>query len=266
MRSVVAEETARYEEINFDPDYTGDIDGSWDNMREIHGGKELSERDTEHLVALYDRGILYTDYWIGRILEELKRSGLYDETLIIVTSDHGDEFFEHGQSLYDELLRVPLTMRVPGEGQGTVVSDQVGLIDVLPTVLDLLGIDEDMPLQGRSLRSLWLGRGQAPRAYFGEAAYDSELLAVRTERWKYVSAGRSLGERREELFDLRQDSMEQVNRCRQEETNCARLREQARAWKQAQEALRARLLLPEGVPATVDETTAEQLRLLGYVE
>jgi arylsulfatase len=108
---------------------------------------EISENERQHLVDLYDAEINFADEQIGRLLAHLRRQGWLDSTLIIVTADHGEAFGEHGKfshrfELYDELLRVPLIMRLPARlPAGQVVTSQVRLLDLVPTVLDLLNID-----------------------------------------------------------------------------------------------------------------------------
>ena len=116
----------------------------------------------------------------------------------MVTSfyDHGG--LEHSRTYFEEMMRVPLIVRVPGEGHGRVVKEQVGLIDLTPTILDLLGISVDLPFQGRSLGALIRGGPYAERPLFGEAA-DPGLKAARTNEWKYIRAA----DGSERLYDLR---------------------------------------------------------------
>jgi arylsulfatase A-like enzyme len=129
----------------FDPDYDGPITG--ENFffdKRIRAG--MAPRDLEHLVALYDGEIAWTDEFVGRIITKLEKEGLLDETVIAVTSDHGTAFFEHGlkghrNGLWDELIRVPFVIRYPAalEG-GTRVGAQTRAIDVGPTLLELAGL------------------------------------------------------------------------------------------------------------------------------
>src|SRR6185503_10510055 len=90
-------------------------------------------------------------------------------------ADHGDEFFEHGgiehtRTLYDEIMHVPLIVRLPGEGRGRVVTDQVGLVDLMPTLLDVLGVPSSPSLQGRSLQPLIAGGSLPERAVLAEGS------------------------------------------------------------------------------------------------
>ncbi len=121
----------------FDPDYYGTMTG--ENFQENKAiNAHMDPRDLEHLIALYDAEILYTDREIGYLIDALDRNGLSENTLIVVTSDHGVEFFEHGnkghyRTLFDEVLRIPMIVRLPGRVQaGVRVSEQVGHLDVLP--------------------------------------------------------------------------------------------------------------------------------------
>jgi arylsulfatase A-like enzyme len=117
--------------------------------------QNLSADDMRYLVSLYDSEITFTDEYIGKLLVGLKKQGLYDNSIIIVTSDHGEEFMErgwigHAVTLYQELLRVPLIITVPG-GRGRIVNDPVGLIDIMPTTLGYLGLKVPGDLEGRGL-------------------------------------------------------------------------------------------------------------------
>lgn len=124
--------------------------------------KGLSEEERQNVISLYDGEIRYTDEMlIGPLLKKLKELDIYDQTMIILTSDHGEEFYEHnswghGQNLYDESLKVPLVVKFPGSRfKGRKISSIVRLVDVFPTVLDEFGIDvSDFNLDGESLLPL----------------------------------------------------------------------------------------------------------------
>lgn len=130
----------------FNPDYEGDFRARrfMDNPR-IRPG--MDPDDHRQLMALYDGEIAWTDHHVGSMLESLERYGVADDTLVVLISDHGEEFFEHGgkghrHTLYDEQLWVPFILRFPGElPSARRVGMQVRMIDVAPTLLDLLGVD-----------------------------------------------------------------------------------------------------------------------------
>jgi len=262
-REAVAEEKLRFLQWDFDPGYVGAVDGSRENLRELsRPGARLPARDLRHLVALYDRGIAYVDYWLGELIDGLRERGLYDETIVVLTSDHGEEFLEHGGlehsfSYYEEMLRVPLIVRVPGEGQGEVVEGTVGLVDVLPSLLDWLDVPVPDGLQGQSLRLPVAPETSA--AYLAEASLRPGDRALRGSGWKYIRSGQG----REELYDLAADPGERSNRCAQPGA-CASQRAEL-AERVAGNRARAELLAPPE-RATLDEATRQQLEALGYAD
>ena len=154
--------------------YSGPVDfrQTGDLLERVKIGKvRLGERDKTRLRALYDAEISYHDVHFAALMQGLKERGLETETVVAITADHGEEFWDHGSvghghSVYDELLHVPLIMRVPGLTQHKqVLDDAVGLIDVMPTVLDALGKPIPEHLVGRSLLPALRGQGaDAPRA------------------------------------------------------------------------------------------------------
>ena len=157
----------------FDPDYKGTIDGSnFIERRDIN--RRMDPRDLEHVLALYDGEIRFTDDHVAKVLERIDRLGLRDSTLVIIVADHGDEFFEHGnkghhRTVYSEVLRVPFLMRLPkGIGRGSVVDEQVSLVDLMPTILDVIGIDPPEGVEGVSLLPLVRGRPIDREAIYAE--------------------------------------------------------------------------------------------------
>ena len=160
----------------FDPDYTGTIDGRnfGHNPRIVDprtGQRTVSDRDLQHITALYRGEIGWTDQWVGRVLEQFEQAGRLDDTLIIVTSDHGEEFFEHGNrghklTLFEEVVRVPLLVVLPEALRGKQPASfdvQVSLSDVLPTILDVTGVEAPPSVFGRSLLPALEGRGLPAR-------------------------------------------------------------------------------------------------------
>lgn len=153
----------------FDPDYDGTVDGrNFFFSDRINPG--MPKRDLEHVLALYDGEIAWTDMHVGKILDDLDALGLSESTLVIILSDHGTEFFEHNnkghrQTLYEEVIRIPMVVRFPGViDPNQRFAEQVRIIDVLPTVLDLAGDPNPMPadVMGQSLAPLLTG-GTLPR-------------------------------------------------------------------------------------------------------
>jgi arylsulfatase A-like enzyme len=174
--------------------------------------EELSEHDVDTLTTLYDAETYFTDRELGRLFDTLRERELYEDTLVIVTSDHGEAFGEHDgfghyKALYEELVRVPLVIHVPGQESKTVDS-QVGLADLSPTVLDYLGLETPDTVSGESLRPLIEG-DRSERVDERHVIGHGDPLGVRTERWKYIWWVRDGDEPIDaELFDLRADPEE----------------------------------------------------------
>ncbi|MDF1800788.1 MAG: sulfatase [Planctomycetota bacterium] len=150
-------------DTQFDPDYTGPLDGRgfFTDPRIFDASKQpprqIGDRDLDHVRALYQGEIAYTEAQVARMFDVLDQAGRLDDALIVVTSDHGEEFFEHGnrghrQSLYDEVLHVPLLVRAPGAtAAGSRDDTLVGLQDLLPTVVEFAGLEPPTSSVGRSL-------------------------------------------------------------------------------------------------------------------
>ncbi len=156
---------------------------------------EFGITDADYYVAKYDAKIHLLDSEIARVLEGLRALGLEKDTLVILTADHGESlgehglYFNHGNTLYDELLRVPLIMRYPSRiPRNKVVSNQARLLDVIPTILDILGIEPAASMKGSSLWPCVLRRTcrVAPYAFSDIEAVSS----VRTPEWKLIYADR----------------------------------------------------------------------------
>src|SRR5262249_6364996 len=119
--------------------------------------KNMPPRDFQHLLALYDGEIAWTDSFIGRLRADLEKAGILDDTLIVITSDHGTEFFEHGdkghrKTLHDEVIRIPLVLRYPKKlPRGARIEALSRGIDVGPTVLELAGFPPPTDVFGTSL-------------------------------------------------------------------------------------------------------------------
>jgi len=138
--------------------------------------KKLPEEDRQNIIDLYDAEIRYTDEeLVGPLVQKLKDMALYDKTMIIFTSDHGEEFYEHkgwghGHSLYDESLKVPLLIKFPDSKYlGYEVEQIVSLIDIVPTILDEMGIDSTpYEFDGRSLIPLLKGKEKKDRVFLSD--------------------------------------------------------------------------------------------------
>jgi arylsulfatase A-like enzyme len=165
-------------------------------------------RDRERLRALYDGELTYHDKWFGHFLDRLRQLGVLDDTVIVYTADHGEEFFDHGSvghghTLYEELLHVPLAIRFPGAIRGgTRVAEPVELVDVVPTILEMTGREPLPEAEGRTLTPYFHG-GQAAGPPLAFAEFLEDRRSVTAHGWKLVFKGGG-----STLFDLQNDPRE----------------------------------------------------------
>lgn len=263
----------------FDPDYTGDLDAT-DFERHPDIRADMPKRDLEHLRALYDGEIRFTDEQLGRLIEVLRSYGALDDTIVVVTADHGDEFFEHGRkghrkTLFEEIVRIPFVLRYPRRvPSGQVVERQVRLMDVAPTVLSLAGVaNRDRfgvttgPSWGRALDlSPWIDGRSDPADFptllaFGRSTgFGPSQHALRTEGWKVV---RENGGAKSEFrhYDLERDPAEtrgmRSSRPREDRLQ-SMLEEYERSWTSRPADL--------AEPLQADREHESRLRALGYIE
>jgi arylsulfatase A-like enzyme len=244
-----------------------------ERLRAIWAGRspEPDAAELERMRCLYDGAVAFVDAQLGRLLDGIDRLGLAERTLVAVTSDHGEAFFEHGYpihaNLFDEVLRVPLILRGPGVPPGLRVAEIARLMDLVPTLLDRLGVPRPAELPGRSL---FAGEASVePPVVVGSSETNS--IALRAGGFKLVirrppaiAPGRSLPP--ESLYDLRVDPGESRNLLDGSPPAIAAvLREQLLAAERAQLARGERL---RGETAALELPAAERagLEALGYVE
>ena len=260
----------------FDPDYRGTVTGEdFELGTQVHAG--MDPRDLEHVVALYDGEIRYTDLYLGKVLDQLRALGVLDNTIVVVTADHGDEFFEHGRkghkkALYDESILVPLVIRFPQKvPAGRVVDPQVRLMDVAPTIISLAGLHKPAEFGSRAAQGAaaphdltpWMiGEGALPPLMaFSDLAGEAEvpLAAVRSPDFKLIQEVE--GHRHEELYDLTKDPGEHQNLVRPDRVAETPLRQELAAWR---ETFQGTQTLSQTVELSEDHK--ERLRALGYLK
>jgi len=172
--------------------------------------------DRERMIAQYDGDIAFGDREFGRFVRELKAAGLYEDALVVFLADHGEEFLDHGRwlhgrSLFDELIRVPLLVKLPGNrAAGRRVSEQVQGLDVVPTVLEAMGVPLSADLGGQPLQRTLAAGGSKPRPALAEISHRGFVAhGARTEGDKFI---RRFSPDDDELyFDLRRDPGEQTS-------------------------------------------------------
>ena len=194
-----------------------------DYLKEVHGKSistlkrawlyskmkfaKLSESEKEAIVSLYDGAIRYVDKQIGSLVKFLKEHGVLNTTYLIITSDHGEEFGEHGDyghfkpKLYNELLHVPLIIYGPGISTNEIRCT-TSLIDLAPTILDLLGIKKATFMLGRSLKPIMEGV-EEDRPAISEI---KDLISYQDNRYKLIV---NIKTGHKELYDLENDPREQ---------------------------------------------------------
>lgn len=230
---------------------------------------------------LYDAGLLYVDENVGALLNDLREMGHLDNTAVFLTADHGEEFREHGDfghgagihvpdaglppiKLYDELLHVPLIIHAPALGRAAGQVDALAsLVDLPPTIVDLLGLPAVDSWHGRSLLPLMQAKvDQVRKEVFSEYAvrgrgFSKPVVACRTDRWKYIHDGAF---DRHQLYDLVADPEEQHN------LYCSGIPALSDLQDRVGDHLAlTRYATPPATEAEVDPEVAERLRGLGYL-
>jgi arylsulfatase A-like enzyme len=223
--------------------------------------EHLDQDDVDFLVAMYDGGIRFTDDVLGDMFRRLEEIGFFDHGVVFVTSDHGEEFAEHGGllhgiSLYEELLHVPLIVAGHGIPEGVVDEALVSTVDVAPTILALAGIEPPAIMAGRDL----LGPSpDEPADQVVFAQFRSLLYGVRTQRWKLIWDTRA---KRLSLFDLDRDPGELDDVAEAHPQLVRRLQRRLRTWRKSLPDLEA----ADRQDVEIDAEQAERLKSLGYLD
>ncbi len=246
-----------------------------------NGADPPSTEDIDYVKGVYLGEVEFVDTQIGRLVDELKRLDLYDNTTLIVTADHGEEFwdhggFEHGHTLYDELIRIPLILKLPAAigPVKRVVDAQVRIVDIMPTVFGLLDVEQPPSFIGESLMPLIMGEDSLDRACFSESTlYGGKASSWRSGRYKYIytiappsvrGAGATGGSTvSEELYDWRNDPGEQTDLIESHPEIAAELREQLRS--QLNNLNRQASTMSKPKAADMSPRNIARLRSLGYI-
>lgn len=222
---------------------------------------------TQYKSKPYDGEIAYADRELGKFLGLLKQRALYENTVVIVTSDHGESFGEHqewthGFFIYDSTVLVPLIIK-PAQKEITpkVLVEQTSLVDVVPTILQMLELPRPAELQGRGMLGLMLGKQRDwPRQAYCETFYPAQfgwspLAAVRRAEVKFIRAPKP------ELYDLRGDPGEQSNRIQQQSA----LANELKASLAQMESTYSDRNAGQAASLSMSPRDLEKLRALGYV-
>lgn len=243
---------------------------TWLHLYDPHDPYEPPEPyATRYAERPYDGEVAWSDELVGRVDRALQHAGIRDDTLVIVTSDHGEGLGEHGENVhgyfvYETTLRVPLIVRGPGVKAGTRLGVTARAVDLFPTVLDLIGIARPTgaKLSGRSLADAMRGRAApAEEPSFAESLTPlihygwSDLRALRDGRWKYVLAPRP------ELYDLARDPSEAHNLADAEPARARALGAGLERHLEQEKTLQP----ASGSLASIPPDLLERLGALGYV-
>ncbi|MFW6086586.1 MAG: sulfatase-like hydrolase/transferase [Myxococcota bacterium] len=230
--------------------------------------QEPDPSDAPRLREIYDGEVTYWDEQFGDLVAELRERGLYDDLTLVVTSDHGEEFMEHGgfwhgTTLYDEQVHVPMFVKLPDNRQGgTVISHWVQLTDLMPTLLDQNGLEVPDGVQGGNMF-------EGTTDVYAEESHEGNVLeSLRTQvddaDLKLITANRGnpRGLPAEELFDVRRDAAEEENLAG-DHPNAGLVGERLKFW--SEQAEEGAVTKPD-VNVDLDDDAAARLRNLGYME
>jgi arylsulfatase A-like enzyme/Flp pilus assembly protein TadD len=213
----------------------------------------------------YAGEIAYTDHCIGQVIKKLKDLDLYDSTLLIITSDHGEDLGEHGENyhgyyIYQSTVRVPLIFRLPDSEKVMRIEETAGLIDIVPTVCSLLGIKSPAGVDGQDVSGYFNGKGlkNGKRSFYCESLLATRygcnpLLGIVEDGWKYILTSQP------ELYDLRNDPAEKSNLIEKEAGRARLMRGTLK--RTLSEAMKVK----GHVQDALDDESKARLASLGYV-
>jgi arylsulfatase A-like enzyme len=236
----------------------------------------LPDNEKQNIVELYDGDIRHTDeYLIKPLLNELKKLDIYENTMIILLSDHGESFqdhkmWEHGVQLYNELIRIPLIIKFPGfKHKGRTIENSVGIVDVLLTILEEVGIAPNSQFEGKHIHDMINGEEDSDRICYAETRAGGRKISVVRGHDKLIFNGAPKSiyhfigiPSQIEYYDLQKDILEKNNINVENMTDLNVLfKQMIEYWKEAR-STRERLKKSAKIP----EDLKEQLKALGYIK
>jgi arylsulfatase A-like enzyme len=256
----------RREDILKSDDFSAVENSFWKNV-------DLNNpRHRNHIISLYDGGVYYSDYLFGKLIETLKEEDYYENSIIILLSDHGEEFYEHQDRghwrLFIETLHVALICKFPAGMYGKrIIYDLVRTLDVMPTLFDFLGIKTDNFMQGISFLPLLTKKGDYHPlivSYANQGTIDDK--PVRFIKDAFIYSNQPSKGTDEWLFDIRNDPLETKNLSANNREIINQMRIIAKIILEKDRVIREKLGCKKDVFIEKDKKLLDQLKSLGYIQ
>ena len=234
--------------------------------------RNVTEKEYHHMISQYDGGIAYIDFQLGKLIARLKELNLYENCLIIITSDHGESFGErnligHRNSVYQNLVHIPLLVKYPNVRTGNINNEVVSVVDLMPTVLDVLGFEVPEHIKGQCLLKLEFVSGESrniisesfpssilcnrhPRSYQAERA-------IFSDQYKFISSTK----RKRELYNLSIDQNEMENLYKEDDSTSKEIETRLETWLKTTVAA-----IESSAKVKLDKEALNRLKTLGYVQ
>jgi arylsulfatase A-like enzyme len=245
--------------------YEGSLDPTGKCGDNYYNKQTLTAEDIRYIRDLYAGSVNFVDDFIGRLINQLKSLGIYDETMIILLADHGESLGERAyvghNFLYEVQLRIPLILHIPGF-DAKRIDDPVMAVDLMPTIFELLGLGRAFPFQGRNLLPVIEGGGkiEEDRVLIAE---QNTRMRVRKGDWTCIFS--RTGDPTDELYNVADDPEQLKNRAKEKPEKVKEMKQFYAQMLDSSKEISAKFILGASSRPELDEATKEQLEALGYV-